>query len=467
MRLRAVSCATIVLAIAPFGAVAEAQATRAARAFGYPLIPDLVADPTVVDIDGVFYCYATTDGFSAGLAASGPPVVWKSKDFLNWSFAGSLFPDGFALKYWAPSSPIRSNGRFYLFPTLNERITAVTADSPEGPFRRRDGGRVLTSADLRPFPIAVGKPIDAEVFVDDDGSPYMVWAQRGICRLKPGLDSPDGEQTLVPTKREGYSEGPFLFKRNGIYYYLYTLDGHETYHYAYMMSRTSPMGPWEAPAADIFAETDYRQGIYGPGHGSVFHPRGSAQWYFVYLEYGRSGSTRQIYADKLDFNPDGTIRPVKLTKAGVGALRPAPSPAKNLALGAAATSSSTLDEIRVKPRNFPALDRTEDFVPANAVDGSNGSRWLARDGDANPWFQVDLGRVRPIQRTEAYFVKPTAGHAYRLEISTDGRRWLAHGGHETLIRQSPHVDSAPARARFVRLTILKGTPGLWEFRVFP
>jgi hypothetical protein len=43
--------------------------------FGRGLIPDLVADSSVVEIDGAFYCYATPDGWELGLATSGPPVV--------------------------------------------------------------------------------------------------------------------------------------------------------------------------------------------------------------------------------------------------------------------------------------------------------------------------------------------------------------------------------------------------------
>jgi hypothetical protein len=42
---------------------------------------------------------------------------------------------------------------------------------------------------------------------------------------------------------------------------------------------------------------------------------------------------------------------------------------------------------------------------------------------------VDLGLPRDIRRTEAYFVKPTAGHAYHLEWSLDGSAWQPYGGH--------------------------------------
>lgn len=91
------------------------------------------------------------------------------------------------------------------------------------------------------------------------------------------------------------------------------------------------MGPWEAPEQDIIATTDPGAKIFGPGHGCFFHPQGSEQWYFVYLEFGRGGTTRQIYADKMNFNTDGTIQPIQLTKAGVGAPRPDTEPSPNLA----------------------------------------------------------------------------------------------------------------------------------------
>lgn len=71
------------------------------------------------------------------------------------------------------------------------------------------------------------KGIDAEVFIDDDGRAYMYWAQRGAARLKADMVTLDPDMTIIKTKRDGYSEGPFMVKRKGIYYYLYTLGGYE------------------------------------------------------------------------------------------------------------------------------------------------------------------------------------------------------------------------------------------------
>ena len=68
------------------------------------------------------------------MKTSGTPVVWKSKDFLNWSFEGSSFPPDFDAKYWAPSMLVRKDGLFYSYVTLDGHVSVVVANSPEGPF---------------------------------------------------------------------------------------------------------------------------------------------------------------------------------------------------------------------------------------------------------------------------------------------------------------------------------------------
>ena len=75
--------------------------------FGHALVPDMIADASITEFDGTFYCYATTDGYGRGLETSGPPTVWKSKDFVNWSFEGNYFPAAADQKYWAPSKAIK------------------------------------------------------------------------------------------------------------------------------------------------------------------------------------------------------------------------------------------------------------------------------------------------------------------------------------------------------------------------
>jgi hypothetical protein len=439
----------------------------AQREFPHALIPDLLADPSIVEFDGMFYCYATTDGMGQGLSTSGLPVVWKSRDFLHWHFEGSIFPRSFDAKYWAPNAPVKKDGRYYLFPTLDGRVAGVVSESLEGPFLALDGKEIRTGSGWNHFPTDLKHPIDADVFQDDDGQYYMVLSRRMIAKMNRDLTGFDGAPVEIKTQRGGYSEGPALFKRDGIYYYLYTLGGNEVYQYAYMMSRTSVLGPWDAPERDIIATTDHEQKIFGPGHGCVFNPEGSSRWFFVHLEYGRSSTNRQIMAAEMHFNADGTIQPIQLAPKGVGTLRRDPAYDRpNLSFGTQATASSIRPENRVPPIADPSLNRIETFSPANAIDGSNGSRWMAAETDTCSWYQVDLGAVRQVARTELYFVQPTVGHAYRLESSIDGVTWKPCGGHPDVQVKSPHTDADIGAARFLKVTVLHGTPGLWEFRTY-
>ena len=69
---------------------------------------------------------------------------------------------------------------------------------------------------------------------------------------------------------------------------------------------------------------------------------------------------------------------------------------------------------------------------------------MAGEDDDAAWYQLDLGEPVDIARTELYFVRPTWGHAYRLEASLDGATWRPFGGHEEVRVQSPHTDPSPA-----------------------
>lgn len=442
-----------------------ALAETAPHPFGRPLIPDLVADPSIIEVDGVFYCYATTDGWGKHLSTSGTPVVWKSRGFVNWSFEGSIYPDNFDSKYWAPSAPLKHDGRYYLFPTLDGQITATVSDSLTGPFKTLDGKGIFPGSDWKPYPIPQQSSIDAEIIRDDEGDAYMFYSRRRVVKLKPDLSGPDGPIITINTGENNYSEGPWVFKRKGIYYYLYTLGGGENYSYAYLTSTTSPLGPWTIPAKKIISQTDPSAGIYGPGHGCFLNPKDTDDWYFIHLEFGRGSTNRQIFAQKMEFNADGTIQPIKLTNQGVGALSKVPARRPNLALQGKTRASSVRPDWHIR-MTAPTPPRIEPFAPDLATDDSNGSRWMAKGDDASPWWQIDLGEARDIVGTEAYFVKPAAGHAYKLESSLDGKTWSIYGDHPDVVLRSPHVDNKAARARYLRLTILKGEPGLWEFRVY-
>lgn len=434
--------------------------------FGNALIPDMIADASIQEIDGIFYCYATTDGYDRGLETSGPPVVWKSEDFVNWSFDGIYFPSASNQKYWAPSKVAEANGKYYIYPTINGYMYPAVSDSPNGPFKLAKGNDVFDKSPTASTLIESDKPdgIDTEIFIDDDGQAYAYWGRRCASKLNNDMVTLDGEVVYIDTPRKGYSEGPIFFKRNGIYYYLYTIGGDEKYQYYYVMSRVSPLGPWEFPENDIVSTTNYEKGVYGPGHGCVFSTKNDDQYYFAFLEFGRRSTNRQTYVNKLDFNNDGTIRQVDVSLEGVGALRKVKQDKKLKIVSFQA--SSTREPLWIKPMKDDKLDRTEYFDATFAGDASNGSRWMAADNDTDCFIIADLGSAKRVKRSEVYFVRPTAGHIYSIDASKDGVNWTKCGGSDGHMLKSPLVDNVDGKYRYLRLRINDGVKGVWEWNLY-
>lgn len=431
--------------------------------FGKALIPDMNADASIMLIGDTFYCYATTDGYGRHLDTSGPPVLWKSKDFVHWSFDGIYFPSAAEQKYWAPSKAVAANGKWYIYPTINGHMYPAVADSPDGPFRLARGEDKFVLPYSEESTLLQGENrygIDTEVFIDDDGQAYAFWGGRQVARLKPDMITLDTIMTLK-TSRHEYSEGPIFFKRNGIYYYLYTIGGDERYEYYYMMSKESPVGPYVTPENHRVSTTNVETGVFGPGHGCVFNV--GDDYYFAFLEFGRRSTNRQTYVNRLEFNEDGTIKPVKVDMQGVGALKKVKMP-KQLT-PKSIEASSIKEPMYVAHNQDVRCQRTETFAPKFVLDGENGSRWMAKEDDAKNQLTIDLGKKQRVGKSHLYFVRPTAGHSYMLEGSVDGKNWEVCGGHSEVIRRSPHTDKINKKYRYLRVTIMDGIKGVWEWRV--
>jgi len=96
-----------------------------------------------------------------------------SKDFVHWRFNGTHFPSALKEKYWAPSKAVAANGKYYIYPTVNEYMYAAVSDSPEGPFKLAVGPDTFVKP-YSAYTLLKNRPphgpngIDAEIFIDDD-----------------------------------------------------------------------------------------------------------------------------------------------------------------------------------------------------------------------------------------------------------------------------------------------------------
>ena len=150
-------------------------------------------------------------------------------------------------------------------------------------------------------------------------------ASARIVRLAPDLLSlrpfDDGEMYKEVTP-QGYTEGPFMLKRNGKYYFMWSEGGWggPDYCVAYAIA-DSPFGPFERVGKILQQDPAIATGA---GHHSVIQVPGKDEYYIVYHRRPlteTAANSRETCIDRLYFDKDGHIVPVKMTNEGVKAVK--------------------------------------------------------------------------------------------------------------------------------------------------
>lgn len=449
----------LVAAFLLLGAVSGfARKKHDAPGTGNPVIPGYFADPTIKKFGDTYYMYATTDGSGAGF---GPAQVWTSKDFVNWTLMPMNWPDSHWI--WAPDVIRHTDGRYYYFYCQPCIIHCGVSETPRGPWKNILGESEAVLVPDRFVTNAI--TLDGQTFVDDDGSVYLYWGTWGIYKgfgCGAGKMTPDlkgfTETRLIPnTEAVDFFEAPFVLKRNGIYYFMYSSGScHDhTYRVQYATS-DHPLGSYEYKGCIL--ETNEDGTVHGPGHHSIL--KEGDDYYIVYHRHdnphSNRGFHRQLCMDKMEFAADGSIRKVIPTHEGVGALAPSVVKSENLALGAEVRASSCYDD------NFRA---------EYAVDDNNGTLWRPR-GMGQEWLEIDLGSSREIQTVWTQFEYGTQFYQYLIETSVDGKHWSVFADkRNNHLAGSPMVDFGKAEARYVRLTFTGGQKNgfggaVWNVKVF-
>lgn len=113
-----------------------------------------------------------------------------------------------------------------------------------------------------------------------------------------------------------------MFMKNGKYYFMWSEGGWTgpDYCVAYAIA-DSPVGPFKRIGKILEQDETIARGA---GHHSVIHNARHDQWFIVYHRRPldkKGANERETCIDKMEFNADGTIRPVVMTKEGVAALK--------------------------------------------------------------------------------------------------------------------------------------------------
>lgn len=306
-----------------------------------PVLPGFHADPEIIysNLTGKYYIYSTTDGQPGW--GGWYYTAYSSSDLKDWTYEGIVldlksdqvsWADGNA---WAPAieeKKTKDGYRYYLYFSGNpkngggKQIGVATADSPTGPFTDL-GHPMITES-----PTGGGQQIDVDVFTDPvSGKSYLYWGNGYMAGAELNKDMVSiKKKTLKVLTPEGgtlqdyaYREAPYVFYRNGLYYFMWSVDdtGSANYHVAYGTAK-SPLGPIQVASDPIVTLQDPELEIYGPAHNSVICKPGTDEWYIVYHRINKHyldkslspGTHREVCIDRLEFNEDGTIKRVKLTK---------------------------------------------------------------------------------------------------------------------------------------------------------
>src|SRR5882757_4951044 len=296
---------------------------------GNPIVEGWYADPEAKIFGKTYWVYPT---YSAPYNEQVFMDGFSSTDLVHWTKHPHVL-DSSAVKWvkkalWAPAITVK-DGKYYLFFGANDihddaneigGIGVAVADNPGGPFKDYLGKPLIGKIYYK------AQPIDQFVYKDDDGQYYMIyggWGQCNIVKLNKDFTGfipfKDGE-TFKRITPQDYVEGPVMFKRKSKYYLMWSEGGWTgpDYRVAYAIGET-PTGPFNR--IDIVLKQDMKVAT-GAGHHSVINIPGTDEWYIVYHRrpLGETdGNHRVTCIDKMYFDKDRLIMPVKITNEGVEA----------------------------------------------------------------------------------------------------------------------------------------------------
>jgi len=291
-------------------------------------MPGWYADPEARIFEGRYWIYPT---WSAPYEEQTHFDAFYSEDLANWTKAERILTMADIAwahrAMWAPS-PVERGGRYYYYFAANDiqsndelgGIGVAVADRPEGPYRDALGKPLIDRF------VHGAQPIDPHAFIDDDGTAYLYyggWGHCNIVRLGEDMVSleafEDGELYKEVTP-ELFVEGPCMFKRDGRYYFMWSEGGWggPDYSVAYAIA-DAPTGPFRREAKILQQDPAVATGA---GHHGILQIPGTDEWYIVYHRRPLEETDRNhrvVCIDRMTFDADGRIEPVRLTFEGVGA----------------------------------------------------------------------------------------------------------------------------------------------------
>ena len=247
--------------------------------------------------------------------------LYTTTDMVNWTDHGApLKTSDFSWSRGDASAGqcIERNGKFYFYmSTMNKNIRGVSigvavADSPYGPYKDALGKALITN-DMTKAAHHSYDDLDPTVFIDDDGQAYLYWGN-GVCywvKLNDDMVSINGDITAYDKNDQaifgkGFTEAPWVYKHNKLYYMIYASGFPESIHYSTSKYIT---GPWKYKGVIMPLEKGSNT-----NHPGIINYKGNA--YFFYHNDDLPGGhsyCRSVCVEQFKYNNDGTIPELTMT----------------------------------------------------------------------------------------------------------------------------------------------------------
>ncbi|MBN1973754.1 MAG: family 43 glycosylhydrolase [Sedimentisphaerales bacterium] len=275
------------------------------------VVPVNTADPSVRVFGDRYYLYPTTDQPNWMTTEFN---VWSSPNLIDWKFENTIIDltkqiDWADIRAWAPDC-IERNGKYYFYFCGDGKIGVAASDSPTGPFKDALGRPLLTrQGQVRT------NTIDPWAFIDDDGQAYLYFGQPPchVYKLNDDMISFDGDPVVIQLRE--FREGIVVFKRNGKYYFMWSIDDARSPNYRVGWGTAdSPFGPVKShESREEFIVLEKNEPVIGTAHHSVFNVPGTDRWYVAYHRHAiknGGGYNRQTVLARMLFDDNGNILPM-------------------------------------------------------------------------------------------------------------------------------------------------------------
>ena len=249
-----------------------------------PVLPGDHPDPTLLKVGDDFYHCGSSFHFTPYMP------VYHSRDLVHWEIIGRVLPPSKA--GWVSDRPSAGTwqgaityfyGSYWIYFSSNGQWFCKSG-SPAGPWT--DPVEVKTNSVTGPL------GYDNSIFIDDDGTPYMVIKNGQKVNRIQALGR-DGQLTgtvinldwINAKMQYSWAEGPVMCKLNGYYFYFPAGDVSGGQYVLRTKELTADSTKWERLGVFFKPETDPNVGFHRPNHMSAPVQLADGTWWTIAQSY--------------------------------------------------------------------------------------------------------------------------------------------------------------------------------------